>query len=49
MTNKKVYRLRVSLYYEFKAPKLVKVKTFKRIRNGKVENVRSHFRYVEGR
>ena len=49
MTHKKEYRLSVSLYYESRAPKLVKVKTFKRVRNGKVEKVRSHYRHVEGR
>lgn len=33
----------------YEAPKLVKVKAYERIRNGKVENVRSHYRNVEGR
>ena len=41
--------MKVSLYYEYKAPKLVKVKAYKRICNGKVEKVRSHYRNVEGR
>ncbi len=41
--------MKVSLYYEYKAPKLVKVKAYKRVRNGKVEIVRSHYRNVEGR
>lgn len=49
MLEEKVFRLSVSLYLGFKAPKLVKVKTYKRIRNGKVEIVRSHYRNVEGR
>lgn len=41
--------MKVSLYYEYKAPKLFKVKAYQRIRNGKVEKVRSHYRNVEGR
>ena len=49
MKKEKVYRMSVSLYLEFEAPKLVKVKTYKRIRNGKVEKVRSHYRCVWGR
>ena len=49
MQTEKIIRLRVSLSFEFKAPKLVKVKAYKRIRNGKVEMVRSHFRVVVGR
>lgn len=49
MLKEKVFRLSVSLYLGFKAPKLVKVKAYKRIRNGKVEKVRSHYRNVEGR
>ena len=47
--KRKDFRFRVSLYLGFKAPKLVKVKAYKRIRNGKVEKVRSHYRNVEGR
>ena len=39
----------VSLCLGFKAPKLVKVKAYKPVRNGKVEIVRSHYRNVEGR
>lgn len=49
MKKEKIIRLRVSLSFEFKAPKLVKVKAYKRIRNGKVEMVRSHFRVDVGR
>ena len=49
MQTKKILRLRMSLSIEFKAPKLVKVKAYRRIRNGKVEIVRSHFRIVVGR
>ena len=45
----KRFLMKVSLYYEYKAPKLVKVKAYQRIRNGKVEKVRSHYRNVEGR
>ena len=48
MTGKE-FRFRVSLYLGFKAPKLVKVKAYKRVRNGKVEKVRSYCRNVEGR
>ena len=47
--KKKEFRFCVSLYLGFKAPKLVKVKAYQRIRNGKVEKVRSHYRNVEGR
>ena len=36
--------MRVSLCLEFKAPKLVKVKAYKRLHNGKVIKVRSHYR-----
>ncbi|MBR3440082.1 MAG: hypothetical protein IKH00_00285 [Bacteroidales bacterium] len=49
MQKEKVFRMSVSLYLGFKAPKLVKVKTYKRICNGKVVKVRSHYRNVEGR
>ena len=49
MKTEKIIRLRVSLSLEFKAPKLVKVKAYQRIRNGKVEKVRSHYRIVVGR
>ena len=49
MTIEKIIRMRVSLSFEFKAPKLVKVKAYKRTRNGKVEKVRSHYRIVAGR
>ena len=49
MQTEKIIRLRVSLSLEFKAPKLVKVKAYQRIRNGKVEKVRSHYRIVVGR
>ena len=49
MKTEKIIRLRVSLSLEFKAPKLVNVKAYQRIRNGKVEKVRSHYRIVVGR
>ncbi len=49
MLKEKLLRLSVSLHFEFKAPKLVKVKAYKRTRNGKVEKVRSYYRHVEGR
>ena len=49
MHKQKFHWLIVSLSLEFKAPKLVKVKAYKRIRNGKVEKVRSHYRIVVGR
>lgn len=49
MQKQKFNWLKVSLYLEFKAPKLVRVKAYKRVRNGKVEKVRSHYRNVEGR
>lgn len=47
--QRKDFRIRVSLYLGFKAPKLVKVKAHCRLRNGKVEKVRSYYRNVEGR
>ena len=40
---------KVSLDLEFEAPKLIKVKAYKRIHNGKLVKVRSHYRCVEGR
>lgn len=49
MKTEKIIRLRVSLSLEFKAPELVKVKAYQRIRYGKVEKVRSHYRIVVGR
>lgn len=49
MKKQKVIRMSVSLYLEFEAIKLVKVKAHKRIRNGKVEKVRSYYRRVWGR
>ena len=49
MKKEKIVRLSVSLYFAFKTPKLIKVKAHKRIRNGKVEAVRSHYRRIEGR
>ena len=44
MKQKGVFRIGLSLYLGFEAPKLVKVKAYKRVRNGKVEKVRSHYR-----
>lgn len=49
MKQKGVFRIGLSLYFGFEAPKLVRVKAYERIRNGKVEKVRSHYRNVEGR
>ena len=49
MKQKGVFRIGLSLCLGFEAPKLVKVKAYKRVRNGKVEIVRSHYRNVEGR
>ena len=49
MNKEKVLFVSVTLHLGFKAPKLVKVKAYQRIRNGKVEKVRSHYRNVEGR
>ena len=49
MKQKGVFRVGLSLYFGFEAPKLVRVKAYERIRNGKVEKVRSHYRNVEGR
>ena len=44
----KNFHMKVSLDLEFEAPKLVKVKAYKRIQNGKLVKVRSHYRNVEG-
>ena len=49
MQIEKVFRLRVSLCIKIKAPRLVKVKAYKRYRYGKTEKVRSHYRYAVGR
>lgn len=49
MHKEKFFWLKVSLCLGFKAPKLVKVKAHTRVRNGKVEKVRSYYRNVEGR
>ena len=46
---KRFFRLVVSLYHEYETLKLVKVKAYKRIRRGKMEKVRSHYRRVRGR
>ena len=46
----KIVHLKVSLdLVEFEAPKFVKVKTHKRVRNGKIVKVCSHYRRVWGR
>jgi len=49
MLKEKVFRLRVSLCIEFKAPKIVKVKAYSRFRYGKKEKVRSYYRIAVGR
>ena len=41
--------LKVSLYIEQEAHKLIKVRAHKRNCNGKVVRVRAHYRSVEGR
>ena len=41
---KKIIHWKVSLDLEFEAPRFVKVKAYKRILNGKVVKVRSHYR-----
>ena len=38
----RLFRIVVSLYYVYRVPKIVKVKAYKRVRRGKIENVRSH-------
>ena len=43
---RKIFHLEVSLYSEYEAPKLVKVKAYKRIQNGKVVKVRPYYRRV---
>ncbi len=47
--NRKVFFIRVSLCQGYKVPKLVRVKAHKRICNGMVVKVRSHYRFVVGR
>ena len=47
--TEKVFRIRVSLCLEFKAPFRVKVKAYLRSCNGKVAKVRSYYRRVGGR
>ena len=47
--QKKILRVGLSLYLEFRIPIIVKVKAYTRIRNGKIEKVRSHYRSVWGR
>jgi hypothetical protein len=39
----------VSLYFVYGIARFVKVKAYKRVRFGKVERVRSHYRCVWGR
>ena len=47
--QQKIFRVGLSLYLEFRIPKIVKVKAYARVRNGKIEKVRSHYRHVWGR
>ena len=47
--TEKVFRIRVSLCLEFKAPFFVKIKAYLRRCNGKFMKVRSHYRRVGGR
>ncbi len=49
ISMKWLFQIVVNLYHEYRIPKLVKVKAYKRIRRGKVERVRSHYRLVRGR
>ena len=46
---KRISYIVVTLYFVYGIPRIVKVKAYKRIRNGKVEKVRSHYRIVVGR
>ena len=39
----------MSLYFVYRIQKFVRVKSYKRFRNGKRERVRSHYRRVRGR
>ncbi len=48
MRKEKDFRLRVGVLIEYAAPMFVKVKAYKRIRNGKLERVRSYYRRVCG-
>ena len=45
----KILRVGLSLYWEVRPPKLIKVKAHTRVRNGKIVKVRSHYRRVWGR
>ena len=42
----KIFHLEVSLYLECEAPKLVRVKAYKRNQHGKVVKVRSYYRRI---
>ncbi|MBO6169221.1 MAG: hypothetical protein J6O51_04535 [Bacteroidales bacterium] len=46
---KRFVHMKVSLDFEFEAPKLIKVKAHRRIINGKVINIRQYYRRVWGR
>ena len=46
---KRLFLFVLSLYSEYGIQKLVKVKAYKRVRRGKKEKVRSHYRRVRGR
>lgn len=46
---KRLFQIKVSLYYVYRIPKRVKVKAYKRLRQGKIEKVRSQYRRVRGR
>lgn len=47
--KKRILYIVVSLYDVYSTLKLVKVKAYQRLRRGKVEKVRSHYRRVWGR
>ena len=46
---RRFFRIVLSLYQGYETPRDVKVKAYKRLRHGKVEKVRSHYRGVKGR
>lgn len=46
---RRIFRIVLSLYQGYEASRIVRVKAYKRLRQGKVEKVRSHYRNVKGR
>ena len=45
---KETLRISLELHIEVSTQKVVKVKAYKRVTNGKIVKVRSHYRTIEG-